>query len=93
MTRFGQSFTRCPKAWLRDAGGGAQELLGDWHRMHSLSLLPYGGGVLEQPAVWLEAMDVITAELATCREIATRLEPGKGTDGAQGTDGRRGYGR
>ena len=74
---------------------GVQELLADWHRLRELGLLAYGGGVLEQPAVWLEAMDLITDELAKCGEIAKAIQTAeKGVnDGQKSTNGRRGDGR
>jgi hypothetical protein len=64
VTPFGRTFTRCPKAWIRDDAAPEVTLLADVLRYHSRSTLPYAGGWADQPARFTDAEAIVTQELS-----------------------------
>lgn len=74
MTVWGQSFDRCPKAWLRDEAPSARENLEDWGMLQQHGIMLCGGGLLDQPARYVDAMRTIDVEIGRSREIARAAE-------------------
>lgn len=64
VTKLGQRFDRCPKAWLRDEGCAAQEMLADYSWLKRYGILPCSGGRLDQHPRFLEAVEIIEREMA-----------------------------
>lgn len=68
---LGDRYARCPKAWYRDNAPG--ELFEDYTRAKA-GLLPCAGGALEQPAKFLEALDLIDRARAAAKAEAQARE-------------------
>jgi hypothetical protein len=77
VTTLGQSFDRCPKAWLRDEAPAARGYLDDWSMLQRHGVMLCGGGLLDQPAIYIEAMHEIDHEVATTRALIA-AKGGKG---------------
>lgn len=80
VTKYAQSFDRCPKAWLRDDAPRSREDLDDWRMLRHHGVMLEAGGLLDQPARYVDAVQVIDGELSACRAIAQSLtaRPGGG---------------
>ncbi len=61
---LGDRFDRCAKAWYRDNAPG--ELFADYTRAKA-GLMPCAGGALEQPAKFLEAVELIDEAKASAK--------------------------
>jgi hypothetical protein len=72
VTSFGQTFDRCPLAWVRDEAAAARAALDDWTMLKSHGVMLAAGGLLDQPASYVDALRVIDDESERCREIARR---------------------
>lgn len=73
MTRWGDRFDRCPKAWLRDEVGPLADLMEDAEVLRTQGLLPHAGGRLDQHPRFLEAVRVLELERTRFDEVLKRL--------------------
>jgi hypothetical protein len=52
-------FDRCPKAWLREEGAGLSRLVSDAFFFDAYKIAPCGGGLLDQPSKFVDALNVV----------------------------------
>jgi len=78
MTKLGDSFPRCPKAWLAHEGAEMQDMLESYHFFKSTNILPVLGGRDDQDPRFLQAITVIEREALRVSEFLSDLEAGNG---------------
>ena len=63
------SLKRCPKAWLTDEAQGEEQMVGDYHWLREHKTPVLAGGLLDQPARYVESVGIIETELAVIRRV------------------------
>lgn len=74
MTKLGQRWERCPKAWLRDEGQEAMGMLADHTTFESTRILPRAGGMHDQDPKFVEALPLMREERELVRAALAKLE-------------------
>lgn len=77
VTKIGQRFNRCPRAWLRDEGGEVLDWMADRAFLVTHGILPDAGGRLDQHPKFLAAIDVIAYEEEVTARALARVEEAK----------------
>ena len=70
ITKRGSRFNRCPKAWQVYEAAAAANLFTDWVWLESHQILPLPGGLLDQPAKFIEASNIFTGIKAQIQRAA-----------------------
>ena len=73
VTKIGQAFDRCPRAWLRDQEAEVMTHIRDAGFLFEHGLLPEAGGILDQNARWLDAVQVIADERERTAQALTKV--------------------
>lgn len=74
VTVLGQLFERCPKAWARDEAQREIEVLRQADALQRWGALPCAGGLDDQPAAFVAALDVIDDEARATQDALRRVE-------------------
>ena len=72
VTKQGDKFDRCPKAWLHTDAAPEAALISDYRWFVDHGALPHKGGRLDQHPVLIEAFEIIAAEAA---RLAKKAKP------------------
>lgn len=74
MTKLGQAWTRCPKAWIRDEGQEAIAMLRDVSTFDAERVLPRSGGMHDQDPKFVAALPLVREERELVRAALAKLE-------------------
>ena len=64
----GMLFSQCPRAWAIGDGRAAMDCVRDIAAYNASSVLPDGGGRLDQCQRWLDAVAVVNSYLASLQK-------------------------
>jgi len=81
VTVLGQVFERCPKAWARDDAHAEAELLRQADALERWGVLPVAGGLDDQPAAFVDALDVISDAQTQARLALQRAQEARSRRG------------
>jgi hypothetical protein len=59
VIKGGFMFPRCPTSWIRNEGAELSALYADAAMFIDRGVLPHGGGMLDQPARFLQALAIV----------------------------------
>tara|TARA_B100000686_G_C16777378_1_gene969418 strand:+ start:2411 stop:2644 length:234 start_codon:yes stop_codon:yes gene_type:complete len=68
VTKLGSSFNKCPKLWYQTDGKDFAQHLKDWQWLQRHQILPDEGGLMDQDAGFVSAVEFFESEFEKIKE-------------------------